>query len=139
MSRYIPVALRREIRKADRGCCAYCHTPEELTVTNFEFDHIIPETLGGKTVFENLCLACPTCNGQKWAHEFGVDPKTGIQTRFFHPRTQVWEEHFVWSQDKEQIIGLTSEGRATVETFTINRVQLVRLRRLWIKLGIILD
>lgn len=40
---------------------AYCRTPEALTVTTFEFEHIIPLSAGGQTVFDNLCLACP-CN-----------------------------------------------------------------------------
>jgi hypothetical protein len=28
------------VREIDNGLCAYCHTPEALTVTTFEIDHI---------------------------------------------------------------------------------------------------
>ncbi len=139
MSSYIPVSLRREVRKVDSEGCAYCHAPEALTVTIFEFDHIVPEMSGGKTLFENLCLACPTCNSQKWAHQQGLDPETGEQTRFFHPRQQVWNEHFIWTEDRTLLAGITPEGRTTVAVFTMNRPQLVRLRRLWAKMGIVLE
>jgi hypothetical protein len=30
---YIPVELKREIRKKFANCCAYCRTAEDLTVT----------------------------------------------------------------------------------------------------------
>ncbi|MDJ0617767.1 MAG: hypothetical protein QNJ63_13670 [Calothrix sp. MO_192.B10] len=39
---YIPVELKREIRNKFANRCAYCRTAEDLTVTIFEFEHIIP-------------------------------------------------------------------------------------------------
>ena len=62
MSAYISVELQRQIRDKFSDCCAYCLTAEFLTATTFEFEHIIPRANGGETVFENLCLACPSCN-----------------------------------------------------------------------------
>lgn len=50
MSVYIPVEVKREIRNYFADCCAYCRTAEALTVTNFEFEHIIPLFAGGETV-----------------------------------------------------------------------------------------
>lgn len=65
MSAYIPVELQRKIRTSFADCCAYCRTAEVLTATTFEFEHILPRKAGGKTVLENLCLACPSCNRYK--------------------------------------------------------------------------
>ncbi|MDZ7967288.1 MAG: hypothetical protein RM368_20315 [Nostoc sp. DedSLP03] len=48
MSVYIPVELKKEIRNYFADCCAYCRTAEALTVTTFEFEHIIPLSAGGK-------------------------------------------------------------------------------------------
>jgi hypothetical protein len=59
VSVYIPVELQRQIRAHFVNCCAYCLTAESLTVTIFEFEHILPRSAGGETVFDNLCLACP--------------------------------------------------------------------------------
>lgn len=59
MSDYIPVDLKRQIRQQFNETCAYCQTAEYLTVTTFEIEHIVPLSAGGKTLLENLCLACP--------------------------------------------------------------------------------
>ena len=45
------------------GRCSYCGKilpPEKLTI-----DHIVPQTRGGVTTFENLVPACEHCNGEK--------------------------------------------------------------------------
>ncbi|MDF5715577.1 MAG: HNH endonuclease signature motif containing protein [Rhizonema sp. NSF051] len=73
MSVYISVELQRRIRQHLVDCCAYCRTAEFLTVTTFEFEHIIPRSADGKTVFENLCLACPSCNRYKSSRQTALD------------------------------------------------------------------
>jgi 5-methylcytosine-specific restriction endonuclease McrA len=65
MSTYIPVELQQKIRTHFANCCAYCRTAEVLTATTFEFEHIQPRSVGGQTIWENLCLACPSCNRYK--------------------------------------------------------------------------
>src|SRR4029434_6530046 len=62
MSLYVPAALRRHIRARFLDRCAYCLTAEALIAATFEIEHIIPRSAGGETIFDNLCLACPTCN-----------------------------------------------------------------------------
>jgi 5-methylcytosine-specific restriction endonuclease McrA len=62
MSRYISVALAQQVREHYAERCAYCQSAEALTVTRFEIEHITPLAVGGATTFENLCLACPSCN-----------------------------------------------------------------------------
>jgi len=77
-------------------------------------DHIIPEASGGLTVRENLCVACHSCNEFKGAQVEAKDPLTGRRVHLFHPHQQTWSEHFCWSEDGANIIGLTPVGRATV-------------------------
>ncbi|MEP0883713.1 hypothetical protein NDI49_19350 [Trichocoleus sp. ST-U3] len=48
MSAYIPVELQRQVRTHFRDCCAYCRTAESLTVAIFEFEHIIPRSVGAE-------------------------------------------------------------------------------------------
>ena len=128
----IPAALRAQVRKIDHGLCAYCQTPEALTVTTFEIDHIVPVSQGGETSLGNLCLSCPSCNRHKGARRAALDPETGEKTPLYHPRQQVWSEHFVWDNGGTRLHGLTSVGHTTIEALHINRSQMLRLRGLWI-------
>jgi len=114
VSVYIPVELQRQIRRRFADCCAYCRTAEALTATTFEFEHIIPRSAGGETVFDNLCLACPTCNRYKATRQTIPDSLTGESVALFHPHLQVWEEHFAWNGEATELIGLTAVGRATI-------------------------
>lgn len=132
----IPAALRAQVHKIDTDLCAYCHTPEALTVTSFEVDHIVPVSQGGETTLDNLCLACPSCNRHKGARQAVTDSGTGASIPLYHPRRQVWSEHFVWSDEGTRLEGLTEAGWATIEALQINRPQMVRLRALWIKMGL---
>ena len=65
----------------------------------------------------------------------GPDPTTGEPTRLFNPRHQRWKEHFAWSEDGLQILGLTACGGATVAALQINNVIAVTVRRAWIAAG----
>ncbi len=114
MSVYIPVDLQRQLHDGFANCCAYCRTAEDLTVAIFEFEHIIPRSAGGKTVFKNLCLACPTCNRFKADRTAAPDPATQKEALLFHPQRDLWTDHFVWTEDATEITGLTPTGRATV-------------------------
>jgi hypothetical protein len=94
MSAYIPVALKQRVGECFANCCAYCRTAEELTVAIFEIEHIVPQSAGGETVFENLCLACPTCNRYKADLTSEADPLTQTEAPLFHPQHQRWPDHF---------------------------------------------
>jgi len=84
-------------------------------------------------------LACPSCNRYKGVSQTAIDPESGQEVPLFHPRKDRWEDHFAWDQEKTVIEGLTSTGRATIEKLRMNRVQLVRLRGLWRKIGMDLE
>jgi len=132
---YIPADLQRKVRTRFWNRCAYCQTPEDLSVAIFEFEHITPRSTGGKTEFENLCLSCPTCNRYKADRTTAPDPVTHQEVMLFHPHQNDWAEHFAWSDDATAITGLTSTGRATIAALRMNRTQMVRVRRLWHAMG----
>ncbi|MBO3458768.1 HNH endonuclease [Aetokthonos hydrillicola Thurmond2011] len=134
MSVYISVDLQKRIRNHFANCCAYCKTAESLTVSTFEFEHIIPRSAGGETIFENMCLACPSCNRYKASRQTALDPITHQEVSLFHPQQQLWADHFTWSKDSTEIIGLTPVSRATISALKMNRPQLTRIRKMWVKL-----
>jgi hypothetical protein len=135
MKVYISVDLQRQVRERFANCCAYCRTAETLTVSLFEFEHIIPRSAGGATAFDNLCLACPTCNRYKSDLISAPDPVTLDDVPLFHPQKQRWLDHFSWNEDATQIVGLTATGRATVAALKINRPQVIRVRRMWVAMN----
>ncbi len=98
-------------------------------------DHILPEAAGGQTVWENLCVACHSCNEFKGAQVEVRDPLTGEHVPLFHPRRQQWSEHFRWSEDGSEIIGLTLVGRATVAALKMNHPDIREARRRWARVG----
>ena len=63
------------------------------------------------------------------------DPLTGERVPLFHPRRQQWREHFCWSEDGSEIIGLTPMGRATVAALNMNHLAIVEARRRWARVG----
>ncbi len=102
----------------------------------FEIDHIIPQSAGGRTHEENLCLSCPTCNRHKAARHTVRDPETQKEVTLYHPQVNDWGEHFAWNDSGIRVVGLTPVGRATVEALRMNRPQIVQLRRYWVALGL---
>jgi hypothetical protein len=135
MSFYVPVPLQKQIRRQFKDCCAYCQTAEALIATTFEIEHITPRSAGGISTIENLCLSCPHCNRHKATRQTFPDPETQQMVALFHPQQQIWAEHFAWDETASILIGITAIGRTTIAALEINRPALVRLRRLWHKLG----
>jgi hypothetical protein len=135
MSAYVPSRLRQRVRGWFGDCCAYCRTAEHLTATHFEIEHIQPRATGGETAFANLCLSCPMCNRFKSDSSSATDPLTNTEVPLFHPQSQRWNDHFAWSEDATEVIGLSPTGRATIATLRMNRPALVRVRRMWVSLA----
>jgi hypothetical protein len=130
----LSAALRRRVTQRAQERCEYCQTPQAIVV-EMEIDHIIPLSVGGRTVLDNLCLACIGCNAFKLDAEAAADPQTGRRVALFNPRAQDWTEHFAWSDDGTRIVGLTPSGRATVARLRMNRERVVVARRLWAEAG----
>ena len=117
----IGMSLRQTIEERARYRCSYCQSQMRILGASLTVDHIIPESLGGATTIENLCLACWDCNLLKSNRITAIDPRSGMAVRIFHPNRQIWAEHFRWSVDGLRVIGITAIGRATTATLRLNR------------------
>lgn len=51
---------RSLIYKRDNHTCQYCGSTKKLTI-----DHVIPRSRGGKDTWENMVIACSSCNTKK--------------------------------------------------------------------------
>jgi 5-methylcytosine-specific restriction endonuclease McrA len=133
--RKISTKLAAEIRHQARYRCGYCLSSETLLGMVLEIEHLIPLAAGGLTRVENLWLSCRRCNGFKGAQVAAPDPLSAQIIPLFNPRTQIWQEHFQWSEDGTQIIGVTACGRATVAALKVNTPEICAARRLWVSVG----
>lgn len=127
--------LRQKVQKSSENRCGYCLSHQLYTMSKLEFEHIIPKSKGGIDKEENLWLSCGLCNRYKKIKIKGFDNESQSFVSLFNPRKQVWKEHFFWSADGTQIIGLTPIGRATVEVLKLNNEVAVEVRRNWIVVG----
>lgn len=132
----IPALVRRRVVERASGLCEYCRSPQRLSPITFELDHVVPRSSGGATDFDNLCLACGTCNGAKHARTRARDPKSRRLVGLFNPRRQRWDRHFSWFADFSLIKGKTATGRATVLALDMNNERIVKLRQLWRKMAV---
>ncbi len=122
-------------RAGDR--CEYCRLPARGQVATFPVDHVTPRTAGGGSDPANLALACPRCNGHKWAAVEAADPATGAVVPLFNPRSDVWAEHFGWAMGVPgELVALTPVGRATAERLRMNEPAVVALRVLLAEVGL---
>jgi len=126
-------SLEDQVRRRAGGRCEYCHLPEQLSGLGHVIDHIVARQHRGPTTAENLALACGRCNASKGPNLAGIDPQTGLLTRLFHPRNDVWQEHFRWAGGA--LVGLTAIGRTTVEVLAINNIYRVAAREVLITSG----
>ena len=92
----------------------------------FHIEHIIPRQHGGVTAEQNLALSCPSCNLHKGSNLSGIDPDSGEICRLFHPRSDVWEEHFFI--EEARLCGRTAIGRVTVWVLDANADEQVQHR-----------
>lgn len=101
---------RRNIFARDKNICQYCgkrHPTSELS-----FDHVIPRSMGGKSVWKNIVCACTGCNvkkGGRTPQQAGmklvqkpVKPKRNplIHVHLGHQRYRSWKQfldHAYWS------------------------------------------
>ena len=136
MSRtYIPTALRQLVYDRAQGCCEYCLVSDRLTLAPHEIDHIIAEKHGGSTSAENLALACVLCNKRKGSDIASIDPETGEVSALFHPRKDVWHQHF--QQSGARFLPLTLKGRTTLQLLQLNQQSRLEERLLLIDAGLL--
>ena len=119
-------SLDAAVIRSARGRCEYCHFPEAASELPFHLDHIVAEKHRGPTTSANLAWACFPCNLCKGPNVAGMDPLTGKLTRLFHPRRDVWTEHFTW--DGIWLRGKTAVGRTTIAVLAVNSADSLAVR-----------
>ena len=126
---------REAVRSRAHGICEYCQSQERFATQSFSVEHVVPRQAGGGDAPDNLAFACQGCNNHKYVRTSATDPVSGETVPLFHPRRDKWNRHFIWSHDFTRVVGLTPEGRATVEALQLNRLGLVNLRRALFRCG----
>jgi HNH endonuclease len=120
---------RQTIRDRAAGCCEYCRLPQVVSgLLPFHVEHIRGKQHRGSDELDNLCYACSRCNHYKGPNLSSYDPLTDRHVPLFHPRRDVWSHHFEF--EGPLILGITPEGRATVELLQMNDSRRVNLRAL---------
>ena len=56
----IPLNLRRRVIERDGRICVYCD--EDLSNKEIHMDHVVAESKGGETTYNNLQVTCRKCN-----------------------------------------------------------------------------
>lgn len=127
MNPYYPFIARRAA-----NLCEHCRAPEIAFNFPHEVEHIVPTAHGGTNRDNNLALSCHACNLHKSAFLAGYDEITQADIRLFHPRLDVWDEHFQFDPVTREKGGLTAVGRATVARLRMNAPAQTSARRLWV-------
>jgi len=133
MSSYISVTYRKITSERSNGCCEYCLIHEDDAFFSFEIDHIISEKHGGLTHPDNLANTCFFCNQFKGSDIGSVLLPDMELIRFYHPRKDVWQEHF--ELENGLIQPLTNIGEVTAKILKFNDVDRIIERRLLIEFG----
>jgi hypothetical protein len=111
-------AAREFVRRRAGNRCEYCLLRQEQSGLSHHVEHIIAKQHGGLDDPANLALACNRCNASKGPNLTGIDAESGEIVPLFHPRRDVWSDHFQYVLTR--IVGLTSTGRATVLVLAMN-------------------
>jgi hypothetical protein len=120
-------ATRSQVFQRARFRCEYCGLHQDQSpLAALHVEHILPRKHGGSDSPENLAIACIDCNLHKGSNVAGYDPETRMLTELFHPRRQLWHEHF--ERQGAMIVGKTAIGRTTVEVLQLNSDERLQLR-----------
>jgi len=120
-------ATRDQVIERADNCCEYCRLPQSAQpFITFHVDHVIASQHREDDSLDNLCLSCQNCNLHKGTNLTTIDPESDEMVRVFNPRTDVWEEHFLFVDFV--VVGLTDVGRATARLLAMNSPQRVELR-----------
>ena len=120
-------ALRQFVRTRAGQRCEYCRLPQiSAPYLSFHIEHIEAQQHVEDDSPENLALACPDCNRHKGPNLVTLDSLTREIVRLFHPRRDVWENHFQYSG--AILEGRSPVGQATIRLLQINTVERVEMR-----------
>jgi len=120
-------ATRHFVRSRAEDRCEYCRLSQKAaSYLTFDVEHIIAQQHIADNSPENLALACPDCNRRKGPNLSTIHRDSGQHVRLFHPRLDVWHEHFECVGP--MIVGRTAIGEATVQLLQMNSEERVELR-----------
>ena len=90
LKEYVPAARRPAFTRfnvflRDHFNCQYCGG--DFATNELTFDHVVPKSRGGRTVWTNVVTACSPCNTRKSNH---LPEEIGM-----HPLVRPVEPHFV--------------------------------------------
>ena len=125
--------VRQQVIRRAENRCEYCRLHQDFAASAHQVDHIIAEKHGGPTTADNLAFSCTTCNRRKGSDIGAIDPEAQELVRLYNPRTQRWDDHF--RVEDASIIGITPEGRATVELLRLNSYERIAERAELIRAG----
>ena len=133
MTSYISAELRRIVASRANHVCEYCLIHESDTYLGCQVDHIISEKHSGPTIADNLCYACVFCNRSKGADIGSIATNSRQFTRFYHPRTDRWLDHF--SLNGSLIDAVTEIGEVTQRILGFNTTERLLERETLIRVG----
>jgi hypothetical protein len=133
MSEAITARLRRLVVKRAHGVCEYCLIHQEDTCFSFHIDHIISRKQKGPTNSGNLALSCLRCNVAKGTDPGAIIGRPPRLVRLYHPRLDIWSEHFQLSPNRSRIVALSDIGEATVRLLNLNAPDRILLRKALVK------
>jgi 5-methylcytosine-specific restriction endonuclease McrA len=120
-------ATRQIVRDRAAGRCEYCQLSDGFSgLLPFHVDHVRAKQHRGTDELGNICYACSRCNHFKGPNPSSYDPVTDQLTRLYDPRRDDWHDHF--HLEGPIIVGITPEGRATIELLQMNDGRRVNLR-----------
>ena len=111
-----PAFTRFNVFLRDRFSCQYCAT--SLPAERLTFDHIVPRSRGGRTVWNNVVAACEPCNlrkGHRLPKESGIYPVCGPRRptnfelqengRAFPPNYlhESWRDFLYWDTELDAV------------------------------------
>ena len=122
-------SLKKAVKERAKFCCEYCFAQESFSADSFSIEHIQPRSKKGLSTLNNLAFSCQSCNNHKFTAIEAIDPATGERAKLYHPRNDIWAEHFEWHEAFTEILGISPIGRATVHRLVLNRTGLINLRK----------
>ena len=122
--------LREDMYEKQNGLCAFCRIHVPLACVPMHREHIVYKDAHPQWMFlpENLCIACPVCNGFKGTTEVLSNPqtktypKTGDGFRIIHPLFDRYSENI------ELVGGVLYRGKTAKGKFTIATCHLYRVK-----------
>jgi len=123
----LPVVTRQFVMERAANRCEYCRLPQAaMAQFAFHVEHIVAKQHLQDDSLENLALACPDCNRHKGPNLTTIDPASRQLVRLFHPRLDIWAEHFEFRG--ALLDGISEVGVATIRLLEMNSAARLKLR-----------